>query len=114
MSPTRGYIAPPLDGIWATAPYLHNGSVPGLRSLLDSRLRPEFWQHRLHPRTYDTTVLGWEYERLQHGKSAVAEMDAKARFYDTALPGYGNGGHLFGDALTDAERTAVIEYLKTL
>ena len=50
MSPTRGYIAPPLDGIWATAPYLHNGSVPGLRSLLDSRLRPGFWQHRLHPR----------------------------------------------------------------
>ena len=41
-------------------------------------------------------------------------MDAKARVYDTALPGYGNDGHLFGDGLTDAERSAVIEYLKTL
>ena len=60
MAPATGYIAPPLDGVWATAPYLHNGSVPDLRSLLDSRLRPEFWQHRLHPRTYDPTVLGWE------------------------------------------------------
>lgn len=114
MSPTRGYIAPPLDGVWATAPYLHNGSVPDLRSLLASWLRPEFWRHRLHPRTYDPTVLGWEYEQLQHGKSAVSDIDAKARVYDTTLPGYGNGGHLFGDDLTDAERTAVIEYLKTL
>ena len=114
MAPATGYIAPPLDGIWATAPYLHNGSVPDLRSLLDSRLRPEFWQHRLNPRTYDPTVLGWEYELLRHGKSAVGEPNAKARVYDPTLPGYGNDGHLFGDGLTDAERTAVIEYLKTL
>jgi mono/diheme cytochrome c family protein len=114
MSPTRGYIAPPLDGIWATAPYLHNGSVPDLRSLLASWLRPELWQHQLHPRTYDPTVLGWKYEWLRHGKSAVAETNAKARVYDTTLPGYGNGGHLFGDDLEDGERTAIIEYLKTL
>ena len=58
---------------------LHNGSVPDLRALLDSPLRPEFWRHHLHPRACDPTVLGWEYERLQHGKSAVAEPDAKAR-----------------------------------
>jgi hypothetical protein len=110
----RGYIAPPLDGVWATAPYLHNGSVPDLRSLLDSRLRPQFWQHRVDPRAYDPSVLGWEYERLQHGKSGVTETQARARVYDTTLPGYGNGGHLFGDGLTEAERTAVIEYLKML
>ena len=114
MAPATGYIAPPLDGVWATAPYLHNGSVPDLRSLLDSRLRPDFWQHRVNPRTYDPTVLGWEYELLRHDKSAVGEPNAKARVYDPTLPGYGNDGHLFGDGLTDAERTAVIEYLKTL
>jgi mono/diheme cytochrome c family protein len=113
VAPARGYIAPPLDGVWATAPYLHNGSVPDLRALLDSRLRPRFWQHRADPRTYDPTVLGWRYDRLEHGKSA-AEPDAGARVYDTTLPGYGNGGHLFGDGLADADRTAVIEYLKTL
>jgi mono/diheme cytochrome c family protein len=114
LAPARGYIAPPLDGVWATAPYLHNGAVPDLRSLLDSRLRPRFWRHRSDPRSYDPAVLGWTYERLDHGKSADLEPDARARVYDTTLPGYGNSGHLFGDGLTDGERTAVIEYLKTL
>jgi mono/diheme cytochrome c family protein len=69
---------------------------------------------RVDPRAYDPSVLGWEYERLQHGKSGVTETQARARVYDTTLPGYGNGGHLFGDGLTEAERTAVIEYLKML
>ena len=114
IAPARGYIAPPLDGVWATAPFLHNGSVPDLRSLLDSRLRPQFWQHRVDPRAYDPGVLGWEFERLHHGKSGVTKPEARARVYDTTLPGYGNGGHLFGDGLTEAERTAVIEYLKML
>ncbi len=39
-----GYTAPPLDGIWATAPYLHNGSVPTLRSLLFPEERPRVWR----------------------------------------------------------------------
>jgi hypothetical protein len=34
--------------------------------------------------------------------------------YNTTLKGYGNGGHTFGDALSDAERIALLEYLKTL
>jgi len=114
LAPAPGYIAPPLDGVWATAPYLHNGSVPDVRALLDSRLRPQFWQHRLDPRRYDPAVLGWEYDRLEQGKAALTDPAARARVYDTTLPGYGNGGHLFGDGLTEAERSAVIEYLKTL
>jgi hypothetical protein len=40
-----GYVAPPLDGVWATAPYLHNGSVPTLAALLDTRNRPTYWRH---------------------------------------------------------------------
>ncbi len=113
LAPAEGYIAPPLDGVWATAPYLHNGSVPDIRSLLDSRLRPTFWRHE-QPRDYDATILGWRYERLEHGKDQAADREERARIYDTTRPGYGNGGHLFGDGLTDAERDAVIEYLKTL
>jgi mono/diheme cytochrome c family protein len=113
-APARGYIAPPLDGVWATAPYLHNGSVPDVRSLLDSRLRPRFWRHRDDPRQFDPETLGWRYERLRHGQSAVSEQREKNRIYETTATGYGNGGHVYGDTLTDGERTAVIEYLKTL
>jgi mono/diheme cytochrome c family protein len=113
LAPAEGYIAPPLGGVWATAPYLHNGSVPDIRSLLDSRRRARFWRHE-HPREYDPTILGWRYQRLEHGKDEAAGRDERTRTYDTELPGYGNDGHLFGDGLTAGEREAVIEYLKTL
>ena len=112
-APAAGYIASPLDGIWAAAPYLHNGSVPSLRALLDSRLRPRFWRHA-EPRDYDPAALGWRHQVLEQGKSAFEEPAQKARVYDTTLPGYGNGGHLFSDTLTGNERDALLEYLKTL
>jgi mono/diheme cytochrome c family protein len=112
-APARGYIAPPLDGIWAVAPYLHNGSVPTLEALLDSRLRPQFWRHA-DPRDYDPMAMGWRYEALEAGKSDADDQSERARIYDTTLPGYGNGGHLFGDELADEDRRAVLEYLKTL
>jgi mono/diheme cytochrome c family protein len=113
VAPAEGYSAPPLDGVWATAPYLHNGSVPDARALLDSSLRPAFWRH-VEPREYDPTVLGWRYDRLEEGKGAFEDREAKIRVYDTTLQGYNNGGHQFGDILSEAERAAVIEYLKTL
>jgi len=112
IAPAPGYIAPPLDGVWATAPYLHNGSVPDLRALLDSAERPRFWRHRAEPPDYVQARLGWRFDRLDAGK-AGAGAEAPA-IYDTTLPGYGNGGHLYGDRLTGAARRAVIEYLKTL
>ena len=114
ITPAPGYIAPPLDGVWATAPYLHNGSVPDLRTLLDSDRRPDFWRHEIEPRTYDPTILGWRYARLQEGKNTARDPEERAMIYDTTLPGYGNEGHQFGDTLSDAERDAVLEYLKTL
>ncbi len=46
LEPFNGYIAPPLDGIWITAPYLHNGSVPDLECLLNSKERPRYWSPR--------------------------------------------------------------------
>jgi mono/diheme cytochrome c family protein len=106
LEPFNGYIAPPLDGIWITAPYLHNGSVPTLEAVLNSKERPTYWSRDFdHPR-YDIQQAGWEYVRLDSaGGSSV---------YNTTLPGYGNGGHLFGDHLSKKERMAVIEYLKSL
>ena len=59
-----GYQAPPLDGIWATAPYLHNGSVPTLALLLDSSKRPPRFNRP--PSTdfehYDQVNVGWKFE----------------------------------------------------
>ena len=112
-APAEGYIAPPLDGIWAAAPYLHNGSVPNLMAVLDSRLRPSYWSH-VTPQEYDSDAMGWRSEVLDDGKDAAPSGPERARVYDTTLPGYGNAGHTFSDRLTDSERQALLEYLKTL
>ena len=106
LMPYKGYIAPPLDGIWCTAPYLHNASVPNLETLLNSKLRPTYWSRNFDRPEYDFKNIGWKFETKdrQYTKST----------YNTTLKGYSNGGHYFGDALSDAERKTVIEYLKTL
>ncbi len=107
LTPTRGYIAPPLDGIWATAPYLHNGSVPTLDDLLKSNQRPTFFSRNFdNGYDFDAVKVGWKY------KVENARKDSKT--YDTTLAGYGNGGHIYGDKFSDDERKAVIEFLKTL
>lgn len=105
LQPFTGYIAPPLDGVWITAPYLHNGSVPTLEALLNSNLRPRYWSRNFNRPKYDYSKLGWQY---------TAHEAPRAKAYNTTLPGYGNYGHTFGDKLTDAQRRAVLEYLKTL
>ena len=112
-APAPGYIAPPLDGVWATAPYLHHGAVPSMEALLDSRLRPQFWRHAA-PRDYDRAAMGWRFEALDAGQDAEPDPALRRRIYDTTLRGYGNAGHTFSDDLSDADRTALIEYLKTL
>jgi mono/diheme cytochrome c family protein len=106
LVPFNGYIAPPLDGIWITAPYLHNGSVPTLEALLNSKLRPQFWSRDFEHPQYDYDNPGWKYK--------AEEKPLNTSTYNTNLPGYGNYGHYFGDDLTNEERKAVIEYLKTL
>lgn len=58
---SNGYIAPPLDGVWATAPYLHNGSVPTLEDLLNSPQRPAYWRRSFDSSDYDSAKLGWRY-----------------------------------------------------
>jgi hypothetical protein len=113
--PGEGYIAPPLDGVWATAPYLHNGSVPTIAQLLNSETRPRYWSRFLQDsQSYDENQLGWEHDVLEYGKDGASGSHERKRIYDTTRTGYGNGGHLYGDALTERERTALLEYLKTL
>ena len=104
FAPEQGYIAPPLDGIWATAPYLHNGSVPTLYELLDSRTRPTYWQRSDDSQDVDWKKMGWLYTTPGQGGGKQT--------YDTTLPGYSNQGHTFADALTEAERWALVEYMK--
>jgi len=112
--PGLGYVAPPLDGVWATAPYLHNGSVPTIAALLDTRTRPTYWRHDGADPAYDQGALGWRYRELTRDREQFASLEEQKWVYDTTRPGYGNQGHDFGDELTDAERRALLEYLKTL
>lgn len=113
-APAPGYIAPPLDGVWATAPYLHNGSVPSMEALLSSDLRPAFWRHRTAPRQYDPDAMGWHFDALGAGQDAESDPNVRRFIYDTTLRGYSNMGHTYSDNLSVEERRALLEYLKTL
>ncbi len=109
LEPAAGYVAPPLDGIWATGPFLHNGAVPTLAALLDSKTRPRYWS-----RTggLDAEAVGVRHTVLPRGKPAPPDGDI--RVVDTTRPGYSAAGHTFGDRLTPADRRALLEHLKTL
>lgn len=172
-------LAPPLFGIWASAPYLHNASVPNLWGVLDpDSERPNIWLRQSAPapegmegrvvmgfdtdfdRAYDQEKLGWKYTELdclsgfpatqpllncnpidEDGGSlqdifgAIYERIAllwnlpidelanipltdqqieNRKVYNTNIYSQGNEGHDFTAVLTDAERRAIIEYLKTL
>ncbi len=108
----RGYKARPLDGIWATPPFLHNGSVPSLFHLLSPVAeRPQrFW---VGSREYDPNHVGIRTERFDGGF-----------LLDTSITGNSNRGHEFragcrgngviGRALEPHERWALVEYLKVL
>lgn len=114
--PTKGYQAPPLDGIWATAPYLHNGSVPTLYHLLNSKARPKMFTRsfKTGDADYDAKNVGWKFTEMKGLPGIKLHPHEERKIYDTTQPGRSNAGHTFGDGLTDAERMAVIEYLKTL
>jgi mono/diheme cytochrome c family protein len=95
------YKARPLNGVWATAPYLHNGSVPTLYDLLlPPASRPK--QFAVGRREYDPKKVGY------------VSGGAVPFVVDTSVPGNGNGGHTYGTTLSDADRWALVEYLKTL
>ena len=117
----QGYQAPPLDGVWATAPYFHNGSVPTLEGVLKSTDRPKRFTRSFHTgvEDYDRERVGWKVKEVPEPKDGVpvppGETSAdRRRVYDTGQTGRGNAGHTYGDDLSDADRRAVIEFLKTL
>jgi mono/diheme cytochrome c family protein len=107
----RGYAAPPLAGLWSSAPYLHNGSVPSLAALLDPAQRPPRFLAGGH--ALDFGVMGL---RLAPGGGYPEGYRPYSvpRWTDTTKAGRGNGGHPFGAELSPAERAALIEYLKLL
>ncbi|HKY89405.1 MAG TPA: hypothetical protein VJM11_00135 [Nevskiaceae bacterium] len=169
-------LTPPLWGIWAAAPYFHNGSVPNIWGVLDpEQERPNIWKRHSTParadqagqvvmgydtnlqRAYDFDKLGWKYDEIPCGtvgtqpylacdparpdepspvqhilgsiytlvgltwnlprpeSISMSRQDIENRkIYNTNLYSQGNEGHAFTSVLTDQERRAIIEYLKTL
>jgi mono/diheme cytochrome c family protein len=105
---TFGYANSPLDGIWLRAPYLHNGSVPTLRELLEPSDRRPTKFYRGYD-VYDQKKVGFV--------SDVAEQQGRKYFlYDTAEAGNSNQGHegrRYGTELSNADKEALVEYLKT-
>jgi mono/diheme cytochrome c family protein len=102
---TNGYQAVPLDGVWLRAPYFHNGSVPNLREVLE----PAENRTKVFYRGYDV------YDPVNMGFDTQSPEAQKRGFkFDTAVKGNGNQGHLYGTTLAQADKTALIEYLKTM
>ncbi len=155
-----GYVAQPLHGVWASAPYLHNGSLPTVWDVLDPANRAPVWRRQQVPqseatpqlgdrgfdtvleRAYDYQKLGWKIERLDcFARTDLASLLTCAAagvlpstitalldylsppgpnavndraIYNTSAYSKSNRGHEFTKVLSDAERRALIEYLKTL
>jgi mono/diheme cytochrome c family protein len=105
------YKVRPLNGVWATPPYLHNGSVPTIDALLGpAKDRPA--KFYLGNREYDPVKLGYKTDKLTNSFE-----------FDTSIRGNSNKGHEFsntkgpgviGTALSTEDRKALIEFLKTL
>ncbi len=108
---TMGYVAPPLDGIWASAPYFHNGSVPTLWHVLHPAERLSIWKRTEDG--YDQQRVGLEVETFQE-LPKTSSAYARRQYFDTRIRGKTAGGHDFPNKLTDIEKQQVLEYLKTL
>ena len=110
--PPRGvYKAAPRDGVWATPPFMHNGSVPNLYELLlPAKQRSK------------TFYVGREFDPIRVGLDTSG--NSGKFFYDTTLRGNSNAGHSFEDGplgngvigplLTEEQRWALVEYLKSI
>jgi hypothetical protein len=107
VNPGAKYKTRPLNGIWATAPYLHNGSVPTLDALLQpAASRPTSFS--IGVRTYDPVKVGYQTEVIGFPRFSVNNPDG------TPIVGNSNAGHEYGAKLSADERRQLIEYLKTL
>ena len=113
LSEPAGYVAPPLNGIWASAPYLHNGSVPTLWHLLHPEERPKRWQAS-REREFDPVRIGIAIEAAAPNADELSDSLRRRDIFDTTQFGKSASGHNFPDKLTETEKRAVLEYLKTL
>jgi hypothetical protein len=163
---TVGYVTPPLHGVWASAPYFHNGSVPTIWGVLQPEDRPAVWRRQrtttdVHFNAFETRLsgydfdqLGWNYDLMNCGDGSQGipyytcqpATDAPEELQwvaDTVLGGLlwptwvvpppydtrgledrmifntnmyskKNRGHEWTRTLTDTERRALMEYMKTL
>lgn len=115
-----GYFAPKLWGIWARFPYLHNGAVPTIRHLLlPPEQRPIVFSmeeageaHRFDPKNLGLTIFSSE----QLASAMRSAKKGNRNLYYTKRIGHSNQGHYFDSfkKLTEQDRDALIEYLKTL
>jgi cytochrome c peroxidase len=102
---TQSFSNTPTDGIWARAPYLHNGSVPTLWDLLQKPERRPTSFYRGY-QVYDPVNMGFI--------SSGFDAEKKSFLLDTSLLGNSNAGHLYGTDLSDEDKWQLIEYMKTL
>ncbi len=106
-----GYVAPPLDGLWASAPYLHNGSVPTLWHMLHPDERPKLWRR---------TELGLDTEKMGLHVDSTSAMPKRIKpaerrwYFDTTQPGKSAAGHDYPNALIEDDKIDLLEYLKSL
>jgi mono/diheme cytochrome c family protein len=123
--PKPGYTAMQMDGLWLRAPYLHNGSVPTLTALLEApACRPKIFYRGYD--VLDRDHVGFVSSRCGEAAPPPAAGCSSAPVqsgcmppekgwrFDTTLKGNGNGGHDYGTALSDADKKALVAYLKTL
>ena len=96
------YKSRPMNGIWATAPFLHNGSVPNMWELL-TPAKDRVKKFYVGSRKYDTKNLGFEHSTKDNNF-----------LYDTSIKGNYNSGHEYGVELSDKQKWELIEYMKTL
>jgi len=132
-----GYPAQPLQGYWATPPYLHNGAVPNMYELLSpvEERSPSFWTGG---REFDPVHLGYRNDQFEGGfefvtrrsflgevRSSFRQLLAGHLEFNRDVAGNSNLGHEFRNApkgtpgvigpyLTPKERMAIIEYLKVM
>jgi hypothetical protein len=120
LTRSGGYAATPLTGVWANYPYLHNGSVPTLHHLLGPVAQRPHVFDVLAARRFDRERVGQQlyrtsaYARLPESE-LITRFGSDRNWFFTAREGSGNGGHdVWPRIKTDANRRALIEYLKTI
>lgn len=98
------YVPPPLDGVWATAPYLHNGSVPTLWHMLNPDERPAVWLRTEDG--YDRKRLGLEVKEFDTLPDSAKTLQERRLYYQTQLRGLSNEGTAFREKVSLKTRLA--------